>query len=55
MTFRSAGSGKLTIKQTDRGRRLLKHSNRLKLTAQGRVIPTAQAAVTAQKKFTLAR
>ena len=53
--FSQAGTVKIKIKLTAHGRRLLKHSKRLTLTARGTFTPTAEHAVVATRKFKLRR
>ena len=55
VTFSAAGTMKLKIKLTATGRRLLKRSKRLKLTAKGTFTPLGQPVVTATKTFVLKR
>lgn len=52
-TFSRARTSKVTIKLMARGKRLLKHAERLTLTAKGTFTPAAKHAVIATKKFTL--
>jgi secreted trypsin-like serine protease len=54
-TFTHAGTLKITIRLTANGKRMLKHTKRLTLTAQGTFTPTAQHALVSTKKFTLTR
>lgn len=53
--FTRAGNAKLTIKLTKAGRRLLKTTRRRTLTANGAFTPVSQHAITAAKRFHLAR
>lgn len=55
VTVNTAGPAKLTIRLTGSGRALLKHANRLVLTAQGSMAPTGENAVSATKSFVLKR
>jgi hypothetical protein len=55
ITFSKAGTLKIKLKLTAAGRRLLKHSKRLKLTASGKFTPPGETAVTATKVFVLRR
>ena len=50
--FSAAGTGKLAIHLTRKGRSVLKHAKRLKLTAKGKFKPSG-AAVSKQRGFTL--
>jgi len=54
-SFTKAGATKIEIKLTGRGRLLLRHANRLRLTARGSLTPSGQGAVSAIKSFTLKR
>jgi len=54
-TFTRAGTLKITIKLTANGKRMLKHTKRLTLTAKGTFTPTAQHALVSTKRFTLTR
>jgi hypothetical protein len=58
LTLSAAGTGKLTVKLTTGGRKLLKrvqtrHAHTLKLTAKAAFTPTGRPAVLARKTFTL--
>lgn len=53
LTFSGAGTGKLNIRLTAAGKRLLKHAKRLKLTAKGTFTPSGGAAASTTKKFLL--
>lgn len=55
VTFAAAGTRKLKIKLTTKGKRLLKHAKRLKLTGKGTFTPTGTPVVSAKKRFTLKR
>jgi hypothetical protein len=55
MTFQSAGSARVKIKLTGKGRALLKHSKRLKLTAKGSFTPAGAASTSATKSFSVKR
>jgi hypothetical protein len=50
-TFAGAGGGKITVKLTPAGKRLLKHSKSLKLVAKGTFTPTGQSPVIIVKSF----
>ena len=52
-SFSKAGTGKLKIKLTSAGRKLLKHSKKLNLTAVGTFRPKNSKTVTVKKKFTV--
>jgi hypothetical protein len=52
-TFRSAGTTLIKVKLTAYGKGLLKHANRVKLTAQGTFTPSGQAKIVARATFTL--
>jgi len=53
-TFSKAGSGKVKIKLTKAGKKLLKHSKKLKLTAKGTFTQKgSHHAITVKKKFTV--
>ena len=54
-TFSRAGTLKLKIKLTAKGKQLLKHAKRLKLTAKGTFTPTGKHAIVATRKFMLTR
>ncbi len=51
VTYGVANTSSIKIRLTRRGRRLLRHSDRLKLLAKGSFTPTGQPAVTARRKF----
>jgi len=51
----AAGAAKLTIRLTAKGRSLLSHAKRLKLTAKGSLDASDGAAVSAARSFTLTR
>jgi hypothetical protein len=53
LTFPAAGTGKLTVKLTAAGKRLLKHAKRLKLTAKGTFTPSGKAPLSVTKGFVL--
>lgn len=53
--FASAGVVKLEIKLTSKGKALLAHAHRVKLTAQGSFAPSGQAVIRASREFTLER
>jgi hypothetical protein len=55
VSFAAAGTVKTTIKLTPAGKGLLKHSQGLKLTAEGSITPSGQAAIGATKAFALKR
>jgi hypothetical protein len=55
MTFESAGSATVKIKLTGKGRALLKHSKRLKLTAKGSFTPSGAASTSATRSFSIKR
>ncbi len=55
MTFQSAGRATVKIKLTGKGRALLKHSKRLKLTAKGSFTPSGAASTSATKSFSVKR
>jgi hypothetical protein len=55
MTFSAAGTGKLKLRLTAAGKRLLKHAKRLKLTATGMFMPNGGAVVSVTKGFVLRR
>lgn len=55
LRFSDAGRGKLKIKLTKAGERLLKGSKRLMLDANATFTPTRAKAITTNKKFTLER
>jgi hypothetical protein len=54
-SFSKAGALKITVKLTAKGKQLLKHAKRIKLTAKGSFTPTGKAAVVALKTFTVKR
>jgi hypothetical protein len=54
-TFAAAGAGKVTVKLTTAGRKLLKRSRSVSLTAVDSFAPKGQSAVTKTGKFTLRR
>ncbi len=54
-SFSRAGSLKLKIKLTSRGRQLLKHAKRLQLTAKGTFTAAGNQPITAIRRFTLKR
>jgi hypothetical protein len=53
MIFSAAGTGKLKIRLTEAGKRLLKHDTQLKLTAKGAFTPLGQTAITVTKQFSV--
>jgi hypothetical protein len=53
LTLSKAGTGKLTVKLTVAGRKLLAKANSLKLTGRGTFTPANQPAVSTTKTFTL--
>ena len=53
--FSRSGTAKIKIGLTANGRQLLKHANRLKLTAQGTFTPTGQHAMVASRTYRLTR
>ena len=55
MTFLAAGTGKIKIRLTAAGKRLLKHAKRLKLTAKGTFTPNGRATVSTVRAFALRR
>jgi len=55
LTFTAAGTATMKIKLTAAGKRLLKHTTRLKLTAKGTFTPNGKPRVTVLKQFTLKR
>lgn len=55
LTVKTLGAAKLTIRLTGSGRALLKHANRLALTARGSMAPTGESAVGATRSFVLKR
>jgi hypothetical protein len=54
-TYTAAGSERITIRLTRRGRQLLRHARRLALSAKGSFTPAGEPAVVAIRKFTLKR
>ncbi|MGA9315645.1 MAG: hypothetical protein WBV77_13580, partial [Solirubrobacteraceae bacterium] len=54
-SFSTAGTATIKIKLTATGKRQLKHSKRLKLTAKGTFTPTGETPVSATKAFVLER
>jgi hypothetical protein len=54
-TFARTGMMKITIKLTASGERLLKHANRITLTAQATFTPATAPAIVATRTFTLTR
>jgi hypothetical protein len=54
-TFTTAATAKITIKLTTTGKQLLKHAQRLKLTAKGTFTPTSKHAIVATKTLKLTR
>jgi hypothetical protein len=52
-SFSAAGTAKLKISLTAAGRRLLKHSKRVKLTAKGVFTPANGPAITVTRSFAL--
>lgn len=54
-TFTAAGSERITIRLTARGRRLLRHVHRLSLVAKGDFTPAGTPKVTVLKRFTVRR
>jgi hypothetical protein len=55
VTITKAGTTKLRIRLTHAGKKLLKRSKRVALTAQGKFARTGFATITAAKRFTLKR
>jgi hypothetical protein len=55
LTFSAAGTGPIKVKPTAVGRRLLKHADRIKLTARGTFTPTGMTPITATRTFALRR
>ena len=53
VVFHTAGKAKVTLKLTPAGKRLLKHSKRLKLTAKGTFTPTGGVPTTKKNAITL--
>jgi hypothetical protein len=54
-SFTKAGTVKITIKPTTKGKTLLKNAKKLKLTAKGAYTPKGAKATSATKRFTLKR
>ena len=54
-TFQNAGRATVKIKLTGKGRALLKHSKRLKLTAKSSFTPSGASSTTATKSFSIKR
>jgi hypothetical protein len=54
-SFARAGSLKLRIKLTSRGRQLLKHAKRLQLTAKGAFTAAGNQPITVTRRLTLKR
>jgi hypothetical protein len=54
-SFAKAGAAKMTIKLTSKGRRLLKHAKRLKLSGKGAFSVAGGSKVSARRTFTLKR
>jgi hypothetical protein len=52
-SFASAAAGKIKIKLTTAGKKLLKHAHSLKITAKATFTPTGGAAVSTRRSFTL--
>jgi hypothetical protein len=55
LSFTAAGTGKLKVKLTAAGRKLLVKAKHLRLTARGTFTPAGKPVVTAIKAFTLIR
>jgi hypothetical protein len=55
LSFTAAGTGKLKVKLTTAGRKLLRKAKHLRLTAKGTFTPTGKPVVMATKAFTLNR
>ncbi len=53
VTLHSAGSARLKLALTAAGKRLLKHSRRVTLTAKATFTPPGEAAILAEERFTL--
>jgi hypothetical protein len=53
LTFGGPGAGKLKLRLTRAGRRLLRHSHRLKLTSKGTFTPSGQGPISVTKRFKL--
>jgi hypothetical protein len=55
LMFSAAGTDPIKVKPTAVGRRLLKHADRIKLTARGTFKPTGMTPITATRTFVLMR
>lgn len=55
VSFTRAGTANITIRLTGRGKALLRHAKRLRLTARGVLTPGGEPSVSATKSFTLTR
>jgi hypothetical protein len=55
LTFSGAGTGKVKVKLTTRGKHLLRHAKRVSLEAKGAFIPSGGGTVSAVTGFTLRR
>ncbi|MGH9570030.1 MAG: hypothetical protein ACRD4F_10335, partial [Candidatus Angelobacter sp.] len=55
LVLSGAGEGKLNIKLTAGGRKLLKHTKKVKLIVKGTFTPQGQAAVRVEKGFVIRR
>jgi hypothetical protein len=55
MSLSEAGTARIKLKLTAGGKRLLKHTRSLKLTAKGTFTPTGETPVVATKTFVLKR
>jgi hypothetical protein len=55
VSFGHAGAARATVRLTPKGRSLLRHSKRLKLTARGVLTPTGGLPIAATESFTLSR
>ncbi len=55
LSFSTAGTGRLLIRLTAAGRRLLRHSRRVSLTETSSFTPTGKIAIAKQRPFTLKR
>jgi len=53
LRFAAAGPGKVKVRLTTAGRKLLKHSRRITLTAKASFTPSGQPTVSTTKRFTL--
>jgi hypothetical protein len=53
LTFPNSGSGSIKVRLTAAGKKLLKHANRLKLTAVGTFTPANLTPITATRTFVL--